>query len=82
MSPRVSRYGEWVWIVVALLFAGALSYGVMHYLGPSAIWRECERAYERAATASDTARVDQLLPYVRGDAVSVACGELRANRDR
>ena len=67
-------------MALAMVLAGALSYVVMHFLGPAAIWRQCEEAYVRAASAADTARVDRLQPFIRGDVASVECGVLRANR--
>ena len=67
-------------MAVALVFAASLAYGVMHFLGPSAVWRQCEEAYARAESAADTARVDRLSPFVRADVQSVECGVLRDNR--
>jgi hypothetical protein len=67
-------------MALALAFAASLSYAVMHFLGPAAIWRRCEGAYARAGSAADTARVDQLSPAIRNDVAPIACGELRVNR--
>ena len=75
-----SRHAQWIWMALALVFAASLAYAVMHFLGPSAVWRQCEEAYARAQSAEDTARVDQSSPFARSDAQSIECGVLRANR--
>jgi len=75
-----SRPGGWIGIPVTMVLGAALWYIIVQRIGPAAAWQQCEEAYHRANSLRDSARVDELRPFVRREVSSLNCGLLRAER--